>query len=360
MIKKYENYLIKLFIKNILIISIIFIFISFLLNIFEEIKFSESYNKSFFYPVILTFLNIPSIVFEILPFIFLISSMFFYINLYDKEEIELLRTNGVNNSKITLVVAVTSIILGVFLIIIYYSLSAGLKNTYLNLKYKYTETIDHLAVVNESGLWIKEKIGNSIFIINANSFNKNDIENVTITQLDNDYKEINTIISKNANIEKRKWMLNDVKIISGEGKNDINYKQYTYVSSFNGEVISNLYSNLNSLNIIQLNKLKKNYNSIGYSTTEVKLHLNKLYSLPIYLTLTTIIGSLLMIRLNYIKSKFFLVMIGVLVSVVFYYINYFSVLFGKNETFPAEISVWLPQLLILLICSMGLLRINES
>ena len=94
--------------------------------------------------------------------------------------------------------------------------------------------------------------------------------------------------------------------------------------------------------------------------TEVKLHLNKLYSLPIYLTLTTIIGSLLMFRLNYIKSKFFLVTIGVLVSVVFYYINYFSVLFGKNETFPAEISVWLPQLLILLICSLGLLRLNES
>ena len=360
MIKKYENYLIKLFFKNILVISIIFIFISFFLNIFEEIKFAENYNKSFLYPVILTFLNIPSIVFEILPFIFLISSMFFYINLYDKEEIELLRTNGVNNSKITLVIAVTSIILGVFLIIIYYSLSASLKNIYLNLKYKLTEDINHLAVVNESGLWIKEKIGNSIFIINANSFNKNDIENVTITQLDNDYKEINTIISKNANIEKRKWMLNDVKIISEEGKNDINYKQYTYVSSFNGEIISNLYSNLNSLNIIELHKLKKNYNSIGYSTTEVKLHLNKLYSLPIYLTLTAIIGSLLMFRLNYIKSKFFLVMIGVLVSVVFYYINYFSVLFGKNETFPAEISVWLPQLLILLICSLGLLRLNES
>ena len=199
-----------------------------------------------------------------------------------------------------------------------------------------------------------------IFFVNANNFYKNDLENITITQLNNDYKTINTIISKNANIEKRKWILNDVKIISKEDKNDINYKQYTYVSSFNGEIISNLYSNLNSLNIIELHKLKKNYNSIGYSTTEVKLHLNKLYSLPIYLTLTAIIGSLLMLRLNYIKSKFFLVMIGVLVSVVFYYINYFSVLFGKNETFPAEISVWLPQLLILLICSLGLLRLNES
>jgi len=360
MIKKYQNYLIKLFIKNILLISIVFIFLSFFLNIFEEIKFVENYDSSFLYPIMLTFLNIPSIVFEILPFIFLISIMFFYINLYEKEEIELLRTNGINNSKITITVAATSIILGIFLIFIYYSLSSSLKNIYLNLKYQHSGSKDHLAVVNESGLWIKEKIGNSIYFVNARNFNNNNLQDITITQLNEDYKPIKTIFSNNADIQNKKWKLNDVKIFSEEGEKDIIYDQYAYLSSFNGEIISNLYSNLNSLNIFELLELKDNYKSIGYSTTEVKLHLNKIYSLPIYLTLTTIIGSLLMFRLNYIKSKFFLVMIGVLISVVFYYINYFSVLFGKNETFPVEISVWLPQLLILLICSLGLLRINES
>ena len=360
MIKKYQNYLIKLFIKNIILISIVFIFLSFFLNIFEEIKFVENYESNIIYPVILTFLNIPSIIFEILPFIFLISVMFFYINLYEKEEIELLRANGVNNSKITIAISLTSIILGALLIFIYYSLSSSLKNIYLNLKYSDTASKDHLAVVNESGLWIKEKIGNSIYFVNARSFNNNDLKDITITQLDEDYKPIKTIFSNSAYIKKKKWILSDVKIFSEEGKKNISYNKYSYLSSFNGEIISNLYSNLNSLNIFELHELKENYKSIGYSTTEVKLHLNKIYSLPIYLTLTTIIGSLLMFRLNYIKSKFFLVMIGVIISVVFYYINYFSVLFGKNETFPVEISVWLPQLLILLICSLGLLRINES
>ena len=47
-------------------------------------------------------------------------------------------------------------------------------------------------------------------------------------------------------------------------------------------------------------ELKENYNSIGYSATDVRLHLNKIYSIPFYLTLTTIIGALLMFRLNFI------------------------------------------------------------
>ena len=82
MIKKYEYYLTKTFIKNLFIIIIVFIFLSFFLNIFEEIKYFDNKENNIYYPIILTILNIPSIVFEILPFIFLLGVMFFFINLY--------------------------------------------------------------------------------------------------------------------------------------------------------------------------------------------------------------------------------------------------------------------------------------
>ncbi len=361
MLKQYENYLTKLFLKNIFIIFVVFVFLSFFLNIFEEIKYFENKDGHLYYPIILTILNIPSIIFEILPFIFLLGVMFFFINLYENEEIELLRSNGINNIKITITISIVSLITGIILIIFYYSFSANLKSLYLSIKYKYSDAGDHLAVVNEDGLWIKEKSkdGNTIFIINAKIYKINKLENLEIIELDNSYKLLNTIVSGEANIVKKKWILNDVKIYSDKKKTET-LNNFQYNSSFNSEIISNLYSNLNSLNIFQLIELKENYKSIGYSATEVKLHLNKIYSIPFYLTLTTIIGALLMLKLNFIKSKFFLIVIGVLVSVIFYYINYFSILFGKNETLPVEASVWLPQILIFLICSMGLIKINEN
>ena len=359
--KQYETYLTKLFLKNILIITLIFTFLSFFLNIFEEIKYFEDKESSIYYPIILTLLNIPSIVFEILPFVFLLGVMFFFINIYEKNEIELLRSNGINNFRITAIISVVSLIVGILIIVIYYSFSANLKSLYLNLKYKYSNSGDHLAIVNEDGLWIKEQSsdGNKIFIINAKTYKVKILENLKITRLDRNYKLINTIVSEKAIIEKKEWFLTNVKIYSEDKKTE-SYKNYTYNSSFNEEIISNLYSNLNSLNIIQLMKLRDNYKSIGYSSTDVKLHLNKIYSLPIYLALTTIIGALLIFKLNFIKSKFFLIVIGVLVSVIFYYINYFSILFGKNETLPVEISIWLPQILIFLICSLGLTKLNEN
>ncbi len=361
MIKQYEGYLSKLFIKNILLIVLVFIFLSFFLNIFEEIKYFENKENEIYYPIILTILNIPSIIFEILPFIFLLAVMFFFISLYERDEIELLRSNGIENSKITTIISIVSLIMGILLIVLYYSFSSNLKSLYLNMKYKYSNSSDHLAVVNEDGLWIKEKskINENIFIINARNYKIDSLENLEITQLDNSYNLINTIVAKKANIKKKLWILKDVKIIS-EDQKLLNFSNYSYSSSFNEKIISNLYSNLNSLNIIQLIKLRDNYKSIGYSATDVRLHLNKIFSLPIYLTLTTIIGALLMFKLTFIKSKFFLVVIGVIVSVIFYYVNYFSILFGKNETLPVEISIWLPQILIFLICTIGLTKINEN
>ena len=359
--KQHERYLTNLFLKNILIIIVVFVFLSFFLNIFEEIKYFENKKSEAYIPIFLTILNIPSIVFEILPFIFLLGVMFFFISLYDKDEIELLRSNGVDNLKITLVISIVSLMLGIVLIVLYYSFSANLKSLYLNIKYKYSNTNDHLAVVNEDGLWIKEKsIENKrIFIINARNYKINSLEKLEITELNNSYKLLNTIVAEKADIKDKTWILSNVKVYSQDKKTKI-LENYVYSSSFDEKIISNLYSNLNSLNILQLIKLKENYESIGYSATDVSLHLNKIYSLPVYLTLTTIIGALLMFKLTFIKSKFFLVVVGVLVSVIFYYINYFSVLFGKNETLPVEIAVWLPQLLIFLICTLGLTKLNEN
>ena len=361
MIKKYEYYLTKTFIKNLLIIIIVFIFLSFFLNIFEEIKYFDNKENNIYYPIILTILNIPSIVFEILPFIFLLGVMFFFINLYEKDEIELLRSHGINNFKITKLISLVSLVMGVILIIFFYSFSSNLKSLYLDMKYKYTNSDDHLAIVNEDGLWIKEKQDekDNIFIINAKNFETNTLENIKITQLDTNYKLVNTIVSKKADITNKQWTLFKVKIYSQNKKTDY-LNSYKYNSSFDSKIISNLYSNLNSLNILQLNKLVDNYKAIGYSSTEVKLHLNKIYSLPVYLALTAIIGCLLMFKLSFIKSKFFLIVVGVLVSVIFYYINYFSILFGKNETLPVTVSIWLPHILIFLICAIGLIRLNEN
>ena len=55
-----------------------------------------------------------------------------------------------------------------------------------------------------------------------------------------------------------------------------------------------------------------------------------------------------MMKFKFLKTKFFTVITGISVSVLVYYINYFSSLFGSNETIPIMMSIWLPHLILFL------------
>ncbi len=359
MFKKYQLYIANIFIRNLIFISLVFLSLSFILNFFEELKFFENYKVGLKYPIFLTFLNSPSILFELFPFIFLISVKFFYITLNEKNELNIFKNHGINNLKILALLSASALLCGAFILLVFYTLSSNLKNHYLNLKNKFSSENEYLAVVNENGLWIKEEMNGYSNIIHAKKFYKNTIENITITQSNLENAEVKIITAQNGDISDKNWTLNSVVIIENLTENR-KFKTIQYNSSFDGEIISNLFSNLNSMNIYQLNLLLSNYSKIGYSTTDVKVHLNRLYSLPIFYLLMTILGLLIMMKLKFINSKFFIIIIGTIVSVFIYYINYFSSLFGSNETIPIMMSIWLPHLILFLFCLLGGVRLNEN
>ena len=79
--KIYKKHIINDFLKLLLIISSIFFILILLLNLFEELNFFKDSNQSLYYPLLLNILNAPSVLVNIFPFIFLISTQFLLINL---------------------------------------------------------------------------------------------------------------------------------------------------------------------------------------------------------------------------------------------------------------------------------------
>ncbi len=359
MLKKYQTYIFSLFFKYFVLISLIFFFLIIVINFFEEIKFSEKNNIDTYYSIYLSFLNAPSLIFEVFPFIFLITVQAFYLQLKDKNEFKILNSNGISNFKVVFLLGTLSALIGIFLLLFYYSFSSSLKSKYLELKNRISNTNEYLAVVKDDGLWIKEEIDNSIYFIHAERFDKSFLKSITISEIDKYYKSKNTITAKKANITSKNWYLENVSLIDKNGNKE-NYKSLVYNSSFNGEIISNLFSNLNSLNIYELHALSNSYSKIGYSNTDIKIHLNKIYSMPFFYILMTILGFILINKLKNFKSRFFLIIFGIFISVVVYYLNYFSGVLGNSGVLPIYLSVWAPLLILFLLCNIGLLKVNEN
>jgi len=356
--KIYIKFLINLFNISFFKVFSIFFIVILLTNILEQIDFFKNIDISFFYLVFLSFLNSPSILFEILPFIFLLSTQVFFISLIDKKELEIFKYTGLNNFMIIKIISLYTFIAGLILVIIFYNTSAILKNSYLLIKNKYSDTNKYLAVITENGLWIKDEINENVNIINANKVDNEFLLNVLITQFDKNFEIINIIQSKKVDISSYQWKIFNPIILKDNQQTVLN--EIILQSNFDLKRINGLFSNLSSLTIIELFKLRKSYKSLNYSVIDVDSHLYKVISYPIYLTLITIFAAIIMFNVSYQKNSFFKIILGILLSVVIYYINYFLNILGTNEKIPLLLSILMPLIILTLINFISIIKLNEK
>ena len=263
-LKIYKNYIIKSYLYYFLIVTLIFFLLSFFLNILEEIVFFEKYEVGIYYPILLTFLNTPSILFEIFPFIFLIASQLFFIKFKDNEELDLLKITGIDNFSLIRLLVYLSLVMGIIITVFFYTFSSNLKHNYLLIKNKFTDDNKYLAAINDNGLWIKDEYDDNIYVINADEFTNNILKNVTINQLDEEFNLISIIISEEANInlvfiDSKSDVVNlkDIKkAIFIRSKQDISKKNYKDKGFFN--ISSKTNYGVEKILILILSKIRQN------------------------------------------------------------------------------------------------------
>ena len=356
--KVYVKYIVNNFVKLLFIISSIFFLLILVINLLEELNFFKNSNESLYYPLLLNILNAPSILVDIFPFIFLISTQFLLINLIEKNELIILKNFGIDNLSLIGIISLVSFIASLIIIIFFYSFSAKLKHLYLEIKNDFASDNKYLAVITDNGIWIKDEIENNKIIINANLIEGNILKEVVITQFDNNFSPKKYIYGEIVDIKENDWVIKKATII----ENNIRTikDNLIFQSNFNSEKINTLFSNLTSLTIWELFNLKNEYNSVGYSVKEINLHLQKIYSFPVYLTILTIFASVLMLNVPINKPKFFYLIMGIFASVLIFYINHFSSLLGENNKLPVTLSVWLPHVVVSILTGIGMVRINEK
>lgn len=354
----YKKFLFLNYIKSISYVFIVIFSLVIILNILTEIEFFKNYSVNSYLPLYLAFLNSFDLIFEMFPFIFLIATQVFFVNLFNDNQINIFKYSGLKNSRIISLISVITFFVGIILITIFYSFSSNLKNFYLEFKNKYSTDNKYLAVVTNNGLWIKDIVNNNKLIINAVEIDKNILKNVTISEFDNNFELLRIIISDNVDIKSNNWVLENVKIVQNNNVNKIDTTQI--YSNFDYNKVNNLFSNLSSLSILELINLRKNYKQINYSTTKIDVKLNKILSYPFYFTLMTILASFIMFNSKRYKSNSLKIAVGLFFCVLIYYINNLFQVLGDTEKIPLSISVWLTLVILTFINLILFLKVNEK
>ena len=354
----YTKFLIRTYLSSFLNVFFIFFCLIYILNLLTELEFFKQTNVKAFFPLYLSLINTPILVFEMFPFIFLISTQFFFNTLFTDNEMNIFKYSGLKNTKIFSILAITTFFVGILIISIFYNLSSNLKNLYLGLKSNYTEDKKYLAVITNNGLWIKDIYNEKILMINASSINKNELLNTYISEFDKNFEIIRNIKSSKIDITNKEWIVKDAEIYIQNNREIV--KSLKVMTNFDYKLIQNLFSNMSSLSFTELIEMRTNYKKLNYSLTEIDLQLLKLISFPFYFILMFIFSAIIMMNTKTFKNKSIKIIIGLFLSVIIYYINNFFFILGTSEKISVLSSIIIPLMILTIINYLFLRNINDK
>ena len=356
------NYILKNFLKNFFIVTMVFYSFGMILNLFEEVEFFKNLNVSFTTPLIMTSIFIPSMIINILPFVIFISSIWFIIKIKNNKDFLTLKVFGYSNLKMFFVLAITAFLLGWFILFFINPITSSLSKYYEKTKSKYSKDIDHLITFNSTGLWIKENFENKQRIISGSEIEGKYLIDVTILHYDENSNLTQKLIAKKADIEKNIWLLKQVQVYSPENgifKNS-NIKELNIKSNYNLHKINNLYKNFDTLSFVDLifnfEKLIDN----GYSEKFLNKSFHTMLILPFFLMVMTGIASIFTMSSLKNSNNFKIISFGLISTAATFYFKDLSIALGQTDRIPLILSVWAPIIILSLIMIVGVLQINEK
>tara|TARA_B100001123_G_scaffold400802_1_gene486928 strand:+ start:1167 stop:2258 length:1092 start_codon:yes stop_codon:yes gene_type:complete len=356
-----NKYLSKEFLKIVVNMSFGFFCLGFIIGIFEEINFFKDYDVSINIPIFLSLLFVPSLLYNMFPFVILFSGIWFFLKLKKTDEIIAVKVSGVSNFSVILIPSILSIILGIFFVTSINPITSLMIEKYESIKGSYERDQDYLAAITVNGIWIKEKNSEKNNIIRASNLRENYLVNLTIYEFDSGEDFVRRIEAKSADITSLKWKLEQVEIIDSEGKKlSSNVDNIFYNSMYDIKKIKSLYSNLDTISFWNLNDEIELLEERGYSTSEMRAKFQRSLAFPLFLLSMVLLSGVFTLGLYFKENNWTYVFVAVITSVLIFYFNDFSAALGKTGKLPIEVSVWMPVFIIFIFSTVGLIHANQK
>ena len=356
-----NKYLAKEFFKIVINTSLTFFCLGFVLNLFEEINFFKDLEVGINIPIILSVLFVPSLLYNMFPFVILISGIWFFLKIKKTDEIIALKVSGISNFSIIIIPSIVSIILGIFIITAFNPITSVLVKKYEIIKGSYEKDQEYLAAITVNGIWIKEKNINKNNIIRSSNLNNENLIKVTIYEFDKENNFVKRIEAKSANISSFNWILKDVTIIDADGNYlSSNISRLDYISMYDIQKIKSLYSNLDTISFWNLKNEIQLLEARGYSTREMEAKFQRSFAFPFFLLSMVLLSGVFTLGMTFKENNWSYVFIAIITSVLIFYFNDFSAALGKTEKLPILISVWMPIVIIFIFSGAGVIHANQK
>jgi lipopolysaccharide export system permease protein len=301
--------------------------------------------------LILTLLKSPSVVLQLLPFIFLFGSMGAFVTMNRRSELVAMRAAGVSAWRFITPAALAAFAIGIFTVTALNPMAALLNERFEDRRTTLTEG----RTQNPSGeIWLRQGDDRNQIVIHAKSHDTVE-ETVRLKHVSLFVSQIapsgamdfsRRIEAAEARLAPGFWRLTDVReALPGSGL--VRSEQLSIPSSLDRRTAMEKFISPGAVGFWRLPDTVKAAELAGYSATGYDLRLQQLLATPLLFAAMTVLAAAFSLRLMRLGDLAGLAGTGVTLGFVIFFLNAFCGALGSTDVIPPLVAAWSPPVLAL-------------
>jgi len=290
----------------------------------------------------------PSVIVQLLPFVFLFGTLAAYVGLNRRSELIAMRAAGISAWRFVLPAAACALVLGIVSVTIISPLAAAGDALWQSERGRINgkgKDIDTTAPV-----WLREGGDNRQMIIRGQSQNRFNGQLIGAsffiysTNEDGTRRFTERIDAATATLNAGRWSLTDAT--GGQsGQKAVHYATMDLPSTLADKEAFQQFERPQSLSIWQLPQQIQRIESAGFASTAYNLRLQQLLATPLMFAAMSILAAAFSLRLMRLGDLAKMAVSAVVLGFAFFFVNQFSAAMGSAEVIPPFLAAWLPPLL---------------
>ncbi|HMB76050.1 MAG TPA: LPS export ABC transporter permease LptG [Kiloniellaceae bacterium] len=338
-----STYIARQFFTWLLTFFFALIAIIYLITFVEMLDRVSGKDVSLSLTLLLSFLKLPHLSQEVMPFTVLFASMANFWRMNRAHELVITRSAGVSVWQSLFPILLVGIVVGLFTMTVLNPIAASLLGRYEQLELQYIKSDSSRLSLSRSGLWLRQVDGDGQAVINAErlSADRTTLERVIIFRFSPDGTFRSRIDAAHATLADGAWALQDAWLSKPE-ETSLHFDRLSFATELTYDQIHESFSPPETISFWALPAFIRIMEGAGFSGLQHKLQLHRLYSMPVLFVAMILIAASFSLRPQRRGRVAVSILAGIVTGFLLYFVSNLVFALGLSGKVPVILAAWTP------------------